>query len=137
MKTFDFKDQYGDTMRVSAVRGAYADGSLAVQMLREGDGYWEPFASITVNLCDERSRNASFAYVDTNNLPAAPAFLVENGLASFTGLTRPSGFCAYPLFAFTSEFFAACADDAACGLRDELGRCERERPQVTTPRHAQ
>lgn len=32
---------------------------------------------------------------------------------------------------------ARSLDDAACDLRDELGRCERERPQVTTPRHAQ
>ena len=112
MKTFDFKDQYGDTMRVSAVRGAYADGSLAVQMLREGDGYWEPFATLTTNLGDARNLNASYAYVDTNNMPAVPEFLVENGLASFTGACGASGFCAYPLFAFTGEFFAACADDA-------------------------
>ena len=110
MKTFEFTDQWGDAMRVRLVRGAYADGSLAVQMLREGDGYWEPFATLTVNLCDARSQNASYAYVDTNNLPTAAEFLVENRLATFTGLTRPSGLCAYPLFAFTGEFFAACAD---------------------------
>ena len=42
--------------------------------------------------------------------PTAPESLVENGLATYTGLTRPSGFCTYPLFAFTGEFFAACAD---------------------------
>ena len=112
MKTFDFKDQWGDVTRVRLVRGAYADGSLAVQALREGDGCWEPYATLTTNLGDERNQNASYAYVDTNNLPSAAAFLVENGLATYTGLTRPSGFCAYPLFAFTSEFFAACADDA-------------------------
>ena len=47
---------------------------------------------------------------DPNNLPTAPEFLVENGLAAFTGACGTSGFCAYPLFAFTSEFFAACAD---------------------------
>ena len=92
------------------VRGAYADGSLAVQMLREGDGFWEPYATLTVNLCDERNQNASFAYVDTNNLPTAAEFLVENGLATYTGMTRPCGFCAYPLFAFTSEFFETCAE---------------------------
>ena len=108
MKTFEFEDQWGNVTRVRLVRHAYADGSLAVQVLREGDGYWEPFAALTVNLCDARSQNASFAYVDTNNLPAAPAFLVENGLASFTGMTRPIGFCAYPLYAFTSEFFESC-----------------------------
>ena len=111
MKTIEYKDQYGGSMRVSLVRGAYADGSLAVQMLREGDGYWEPYATLTVNICDERNQNGSFAYVDTNNLPTAPEFLTRNGLATYTGLTRPSGFCAYPLFAFTSEFFEACAND--------------------------
>ncbi len=110
MKTFEYKDQYGGTMRVRFVRGAYADGSLAVQALREGDGYWGPYATLTVNPCDARDQNASFAYVDTNNLPTAPEFLVENGLAAYTGLTRPSGFCAYPLYAFTSKFFETCAD---------------------------
>ena len=112
MKTFEYKDQWGDVTRVRLVRGAYADGSLAVQMLREGDGFWEPYATLTVNLCDARNQNASFAYVDANNLPTAPDFLVENGLAAYTGMTRLSGFCTYPLYAFTGEFFAACADDA-------------------------
>ena len=110
MKPFDYKDQWGGVTRVRLVRGAYADGSLAVQALCEGDGFWEPFATLTVNLCDVRSQNASYAYVDTNNMPAVADFLVENGLAAYTGLTRPSGFCAYPLYAFTAEFFEACAD---------------------------
>ena len=111
MKTFEFEDQWGGVTRVRLVRGAYADGSLAVQMLCEGDRYWEPFAALTVNLCDARNQNASYAYVDANNLPTAPEFLTRNGLATYTGLTRPSGFCAYPLFAFTSEFFETCAND--------------------------
>ena len=72
----------------------------------------QPYATLTVNLCDARNQNASYAYVDANNLPAAPAFLVENGLASFTGACGTGGFCTYPLFAFTGELFAACADDA-------------------------
>ena len=87
MKAFEYKDQWGNVTRVRLVRGAYADGSLAVQMLCEGEGYWEPYATLTVNLCDARNQNASFAYVDTNNLPTAPEFLVENGLATYTGMT--------------------------------------------------
>ena len=110
MKTFEYKDQWGSVTRVRIVRGAYADGSLAVQALCGGEKGWEPYATLTVNLCDERNQNASYAYVDTNNLPTAPDFLVENGLATFTGLTRPSGFCAYPLYAFTSEFFETCSN---------------------------
>ncbi|MDO4798554.1 MAG: DUF4313 domain-containing protein [Coriobacteriales bacterium] len=110
MKTFDYKDQWGGVTRVRLVRGAYADGSLAVQALREGDGYWEPYATLTVNLRDERSQNASYAYADANSMPTAAELLVENGLAAYTGMTRSSGFCTYPLYAFTSEFFEACAD---------------------------
>ena len=109
MKTFEYKDQWGGVTRVRLVRGAYADGSLAVQMLcRDEDGCWEPYATLTTNLCDAANQNASFAYVDTNNLPTAADFLVENGLATYTGMTRPSGFCAYPLYAFTTEFFESC-----------------------------
>ena len=62
MKTFDYKDQWGNVTRVRLVRGAYADGSLAVQALYEGDGFWEPYAALTTNLGDARSQNASFAY---------------------------------------------------------------------------
>ena len=79
MKTFEFKDQWGTVTRVRLVRGAYADGSLAVQALREGDGCWEPFAALTVNLCDERNQNASYAYVDANNLPTALRSCVRTG----------------------------------------------------------
>ena len=110
-KTFKYADQWGDEMDVVLLRRAYADGSLAVQMLcRDEDGCWEPYATITTNLCDAANQNASFAYVYTNNMSAVAGFLIENGLAAYTGMTRPSGFCAYPLYAFTSEFFETCAD---------------------------
>ena len=33
MRTFEFEDQYGSVTRVRLARHAYADGSLAVQML--------------------------------------------------------------------------------------------------------
>ena len=108
MKTFKYTDQWGDKIEVRLARRAYADGSLAVQMLWCGDGYWEPYADVTVNLGDRVNQNASFAYVDANNSPAMPQFLVENGLATHTGMTRPSGYCVYPLYAFTSEFFESC-----------------------------
>ncbi|MBO7673565.1 MAG: DUF4313 domain-containing protein [Atopobiaceae bacterium] len=111
MKTYEFKDQYGVVTRVRLVRDAYADGSLAVQMLYDADGYWDFWGDVTVNLCDVRNQNMSYAYVDTNNMPAVADFLTRNGLATYTGLTRPSGFCAYPLYAFTSEFFETCAND--------------------------
>jgi hypothetical protein len=97
-------------MEVLLLRRQYTDGSLAVQMLRQTDGCWDFWGDVTVNLGNARDQNSSFAYVDTNNMPAVADFLVENGLADYTGMTRSSGFCTYPLYAFTPEFFGTCAN---------------------------
>ncbi|MDO4797191.1 MAG: DUF4313 domain-containing protein [Coriobacteriales bacterium] len=110
-KTFKYTDQWGEEMDVILLRRQYMDGSLAVQMLCKADGYWDFWGDVTVNLCDATNQNASFAYVDTNNMPAVADFLSQNGLAIYTGMTRASGFCAYPLYAFTSEFFETCANE--------------------------
>ena len=98
-------------MEIVLLRRQYMDGSLAVQMLYDADGYWDFWGDVTVNLCDATNQNASFAYVNANNMPAVAEFLQENGLATYTGMTRPSGFCTYPLYAFTSLFFETCAND--------------------------
>ena len=72
MKTFDYKDQWGDVTRVRLVRGAYADGSLAVQALREGDGYWEPFAALAGNVCHARSQKGSLPRWSRRSCPPRP-----------------------------------------------------------------
>ena len=110
-KTFKYDDGPNGAMEVVLLRRQYMDGSLAVQMLYDADGYWDCWGDVTVNLCDATNQNASFAYVDTNNMPAVADFLSQNGLAIYTGMIRASGFCAYPLYAFTSEFFETCANE--------------------------
>lgn len=62
---------------------------------------------ILADKAKQASRNTA---TDANNLPTAPAFPARNRLASYTGMTRLCGFCAYSPFAFTGELFAACAD---------------------------
>ena len=107
MKTYEFTDNYGDKMNAYLVRGKYYDGGLAVEMVADGFGDWEAWATLTVNLgfTDER-----MAFIDTNNCPWATEFLESNRLAINTGLVRASGYCTYPLYEFTDKFFAECEE---------------------------
>ena len=107
MTTYKYTDQYGDTMDACLVRGSYYDGSLAVDMIANGFGDWEPWATLTVNL---GVGGEGYAFIDTNNFPWAPAFLEENGLAVPMGVGGQSGYCTYPLYEFTSKFFAECEE---------------------------
>ena len=61
----------------------------------------EMYGDITVNLGVECPPYCSF--VDTNNLENVEQFVVDNKLGVFTGMTRRSGFCEYPLYQFDPE----------------------------------
>jgi len=102
MKTYKFTDEYGDTMDAYLIRGKYYNGSLSVEMVAKYDGVWEPWATLTVNL---GVGGEGHAFIDTNNCPWATAFLEENGLAIPMGVGGQSGYCTYPLYAFTEKFF--------------------------------
>lgn len=95
-------DSFGDTFQVQVEVNVYLDNkSLCVSLTAMEDGIPEPYGNITVNL-DGTVPNYC-AYVDTNNMPNIEAFLVENGIAEFTGLTKKSGYCEYPLYLFDSD----------------------------------
>lgn len=93
---------YGKSYGVSVTKSAYRDNnSLAVLLTcTDEDCYGEPFAVLTVNLCDGMA-NEEYAYVDTNNCPWAEEFIKENNLGTPTGLMGYSGYCSYPLYLFS------------------------------------
>lgn len=102
MHTYKYTDKYGNEMDAYLVRASYADDTLAVLMVANPDGYWEEYATLTVNLGFGTKR---MAYLDTNNCPWVEQFLNENGLADATGIEQRSGHCTYPLYEFTEKFF--------------------------------
>lgn len=59
----------------------------------------EPYGDITVNL---EKVLAYCGYVDINNMPELEEFIKDNDLGEFTGLTKRSGFCEYPLYMHTT-----------------------------------
>lgn len=69
---------------------------LAVQAYEIDEYGWvEPYATITVNLPNEKLTDDKCAFVDGNNVPFVDEWLEENGIAEPTGRFGFSGFCVY------------------------------------------
>lgn len=104
MKTFVFKSRWGNEYEIRFVRNRYVCGgsvSVEVENLEPDFGYWEPYGMLTVNL--GHSYHEGTAHLDANNLPDLVEYVLEQGWAKQIGLDA-SGYCKYPLVAFTSEF---------------------------------
>jgi len=90
--------QFGGEYEVSVHKANYYNGNLAITLICDNG---EPYGIITKNLCDGLPRDQ--AYADTNNMPDAERFIKENGLGEFTGATKDSGYCTYPLYKFNLD----------------------------------
>lgn len=92
-----------EPMNAVTVVDNYANnGRLYVGLWCDGDGYWEPWCDITVNLFAPLS-GENCAYVDENNCPGIGAWLEENELATPTGRSAVSGWNTYAEYKFDME----------------------------------
>ena len=91
---------YFEEYEVKVNKTKYYNGNLAITLdcYNEECDFWEPYGNLTVNLDKKLPPNQ--AYVDTNNMPNAEAFIDENHLGEPTGEYGMSGFCFYPLYKF-------------------------------------
>ena len=93
----------GEVENIKFVASKYANnGSLAVQAYCE-DG--EPYATITVNLPDSDMNGENMAFLDTNNCDSLIRQMADAGYVELLPMYVNSGFCSYPLGAFTDKFF--------------------------------
>ena len=98
----EYKSKWGTVENVELEINSYSNNSsLFMELWDTGGEDPEAYGNITVNLGDEIP--AYCAYVDTNNMPEMEQFITENGLGVFTGLTKRSGFCEYPLYLFDTD----------------------------------
>ena len=107
---FEFASRYGTTYEIRFLKTKYYDNAnLAITVECFSDGcYWEPYATLTVNLGALRSPDC--AYLDTNNVPDLCQFVEDNGWVEIIGSGR-SGYCEYPLARFSDEFLSdVCSD---------------------------
>ena len=94
---------------------SFVDKILDVLRLNDDDDdeyeFWEPWCDLTVNLpgmCPDENE----AFIDANNCaPEIIRELEKAGLIKNTGITRQSGFCIYPLYEFTKEFFEGMVEE--------------------------
>lgn len=96
MKIRDYYKEY----EVKVNKAKYPNGNLAIVLdcYDEEYGFWERYGNLTTNLDKKLPPNQ--AYVDTNNMPNAEAFIAENHLGEPTDEYGISGFCFYPLYKF-------------------------------------
>lgn len=101
-KTIDFDFRFGKE-KIALNMSTYAmNGNMYIGLdSLMYDGFPEPFADLTVNLCEPLP--PYHAYIDTNNLPDAEQLIKLAGIGEPTGTYQTSGFCSYPLYSFNKE----------------------------------
>ena len=60
-------------------------------------------------------------YIDTNNMPELANFIEDNDIGEFTGLTKRSGFCEYPLYLFNPEKLRELCPDGMEAYERSIG----------------
>lgn len=76
-----------------------ANNATAISIWSNTEG---PIATLTVCLPAETCKKHE-SFVDVNNCPWAPQFIVEFGLGKATGEYAYSGFCEYPKYKFNMD----------------------------------
>lgn len=104
IKTAPFHGPFGDHELTVTICSYAVNKRLAVNLLCKEDGYWEPYASLTVNLPAEPLRpNEAFVKCFDEN-QGLMDFILGNKLGkALPGQDGHSGFCAYPKIVFDME----------------------------------
>lgn len=112
LQEYTYTDRWGNEYVLMFTRAKYFDnGNLAVLAYNQGDFGWEPYATITVNIDTLPSPYA--AAIDTNNLGDSMLnWLIDNGLATHTGMILQSGYCIYPVVEFDHAWVDSLEDES-------------------------
>ncbi len=119
-KTMKLSSRYGGEYQVSLEINTYLNnGCMYIGLVEQGE-YPEPYGDLTVNL--EGKAPDYCGYVDLNNMPELEKFIEDNDLGEFTGLTRRSGFCEYPLYMFNVDKLREMCPDGMQAYEAGIGK---------------
>ena len=119
-KTMKLSSRYGGEYEVSLEINTYQNnGCMYIGLIEHGE-YPEPYGDLTVNL--EGKAPDYCGYVDLNNMPELEKFIEDNDLGEFTGLTRRSGFCEYPLYMFNVDKLREMCPDGMQAYEAGIGK---------------
>lgn len=97
METFNIDTGYEIYTDCTFKIGKYTNGNLAIS-IKDDSGF--PLCRLTTNL---DVVDPDCAYLDVNNCEFAEKLLQILDIATFTGITKRSGFVIYPLYKFNIE----------------------------------
>ena len=119
-KTLNLHSQFGGEYAVSLEINTYLNnGCMYIGLVEQGE-YPEPYGDLTVNL-DGKAPDYC-GYVDLNNMPELEKFISDNDLGEFTGLTKRSGFCEYPLYLFNVDRLRELCPDGMQVYEASIGK---------------
>ena len=113
IKTFPF-ERYGTVYQMRIVAKRYSQNkTLAVELLYEEDGIWEPYLVATANIPEtERFAGNYKAFIDPRYLGSdLPGWLRQQGIAEDAGLVIHRREGNYPLMEFDRRFINSVATD--------------------------
>lgn len=102
MKSYKYKNILDEVIELVPVVASYSNNdNLAIQLFCKEEGFFEPYATLTVNIHELKDKTE--AYVNINNNPNILNWITTNGIAVPTGETAISGYCEYPLYKFNLD----------------------------------
>ncbi len=126
-KTMKLSSRYGGEYQVSLEINTYLNnGCMYIGLVEQGE-YPGPYGDLTVNL--EGKAPDYCGYVDLNNMPEMERFIEDNDLGEFTGLTRRSGFCEYPLYMFNVDKLREMCPDGMQAYEAGIGKVREEKAE--------
>jgi hypothetical protein len=127
-KKLEFKHRGGRTKKVELDINYYMNNHCIYLGLISGKGAnRESYADITVNLSGTVPDYCG--YLDTNRLPELEEFVQKNGIGEFTGLTKQSGFCVYPLYLIHVEKLRELCPAGMLAYEQKIGRGSSEKKE--------
>ncbi len=102
-KSIPFRNFLGEHELTVTVCSYAQNGRLAVNLLCKEEGYWEPFAFLTVNLPKEPLKANEAFIKDFDENAGLLDFVLKNQLGTLCPERGRSGFCTYPKIAFDME----------------------------------
>lgn len=130
-QTLNLNTQWGSLEKVQLEISNYMNNNgLYIGLNAVGGEYTESYGDITVNI-DGKAPDYC-GYVDINNMPELEKFIEENDLGEFTGLTKRSGFCEFPLYMFNPDKLRELCPEGMEGYERSIRADKKleQRPQI-------